>query len=358
MGGMALQGAVYRPRDAEHTVLHAVIREHLETFLHEAAARTDGPGLPRFVEEEFRAFLRCGVLAHGFARLRCDGCGLDRLLPFSCKRRGFCPSCGGRRMTERAAHAVDAVLPPVPVRQWVLSLPHWLRYVLAWNHRLCRAVLAAYVRALLAFQRQRARRLGVRDGQSGTLTVIQRFGGALNLNIHFHTLVLDGVFTTAGPEGVRFYPTPPPTDAEVARLLTTIRARILRRLRRRGLSPDAEGSRHDPVAEESPVLAGLSSASVQGRVALGPRAGARSLALGRDPEAEWVTSGGPRHAHVEGFDLHANVAVRGEDRERREQLCRYLLRPAVAQDRLRLTEDGRIVLELSWRVHIAGAGCG
>ena len=129
--------------------------------------------------------------------------------------------------------------------------------------------------------------------------------------------MLDGVFTTAGPEGVRFHPTPPPTDAEVARLLTTIRARILRRLRRRGLGPDAEGSRRYPVAEESPVLAGLSSASVQGRVALGPRAGARSLALGRDPEAEWVTSGGSRHAHVEGFDLHANVAVRGEDRERR-----------------------------------------
>src|SRR6185503_1874120 len=123
--------------------------------------------------------------------------------------------------------------------------------------------------------------------------------------------------------------------------------RILRRLRRQGLGPDAEGSRPDPVVEESPVMAGLSSASVQGRVALGPRAGARSLALGRDPDAEWVTSGGPRHAHVEGFDLHANVAVRGEDRERREQLCRYLLRPAVAQDRLRLTEDGRrIVLEL------------
>ena len=82
---MALQGAVYRPRDAEHTVLHTVIREHLETFLNEAAtARTDGPGLPRFVEEEFRAFLRCGVLAHGFARLRCDGCGLDRLLPLQC----------------------------------------------------------------------------------------------------------------------------------------------------------------------------------------------------------------------------------------------------------------------------------
>jgi hypothetical protein len=50
-------------------------------------------------------------------------------------------------------------------------------------------------------------------------------------------------------------------------------------------------------------------------------------ALGHDPEAQWVTSGGPRHAHLDGFDLHANVAVRGEERERLEQLCRYILRP-------------------------------
>ena len=69
-------------------MLHAVIAEHLEAFLSEAADRPDGPGLPRFVEDEFRAFLRCGVLAHGFARLRCEGCGLDRLLPFSCTGRG------------------------------------------------------------------------------------------------------------------------------------------------------------------------------------------------------------------------------------------------------------------------------
>jgi len=172
----------YRPRDAEHAVLHAVINEHLETFLREAIERGNGSGLPRFVEDEFREFLTCGVLAHGFARLRCDDCGLNRLLPFSCKGRGFCPSCGGRRMTERAAHAVDAVLPRAPVRQWVLSLPHWLRYMLAWDHGLCRTVLAVYVHALLGFQRQRALRLGVPDGRSGSLTVIQRFGGALNLN--------------------------------------------------------------------------------------------------------------------------------------------------------------------------------
>ena len=79
--------------------------------------------MPGFVEQEFRDFLTCGVLAHGFARLRCADCAFERLVPFSCKGRGFCPSCGGRRMTECAARLVDEVLPRVPVRQWVLTLP-------------------------------------------------------------------------------------------------------------------------------------------------------------------------------------------------------------------------------------------
>ena len=97
--------------------------EHLETFRAHAVSLRDGEGLPRFVEQEFRAFLGCGCLASGFARFHCDACGLDRLVPFSCKGRGFCPSCGGRRMAERAAHLVDRVFPDVAIRQWVLSLP-------------------------------------------------------------------------------------------------------------------------------------------------------------------------------------------------------------------------------------------
>lgn len=56
--------APYVPRAAADTVLHGVVREHLETFLAAAAARTDGVGLPRFIEREFRAFLRCGLLVH------------------------------------------------------------------------------------------------------------------------------------------------------------------------------------------------------------------------------------------------------------------------------------------------------
>ena len=54
---------MYRPRDAEHTVLHQVVAEHLEVFLRAVAVAGDGVGLPQFVEREFREFPLCGVYA-------------------------------------------------------------------------------------------------------------------------------------------------------------------------------------------------------------------------------------------------------------------------------------------------------
>jgi putative transposase len=113
---------------------------------------------------------------------------------------------------------------------------------------------------------------------------------------------------------------------------------------------DADLVRADPVVEESPALAGISSASLQGRIALGSRAGARVWRVRDDPDAPWVLSPAPRHAHLTGFDLHANVAVPAAERARLEHLCRYLPRPAAAQGRLRLLDDGRIVLtvETAW----------
>jgi len=83
--------------------------------------------LPQFVKDEFDAFLECGILAHGFVRVRCVQCAHEKLVAFSCKRRGICPSCGARRMAETAAWLVDHVIPKVPVRQWVLSFPIPLR---------------------------------------------------------------------------------------------------------------------------------------------------------------------------------------------------------------------------------------
>jgi len=80
----------------------AVVCDHFETFRVEASRVHERAGLPRFIDEEFRGFLRCGWLAGGFARFRCGSCGVDRLVPFSCKGRAVCPSCGGRRMTVSA----------------------------------------------------------------------------------------------------------------------------------------------------------------------------------------------------------------------------------------------------------------
>jgi hypothetical protein len=100
----------YAPRRPEDGTLYQIVRDHFETFRAHAASLRDGEGLPRFVEQEFRDFLQCGWLAGGFARFRCGGCGLDRLVPFTCRGRGLCPSCGGGRMAERAAHLVDHVL--------------------------------------------------------------------------------------------------------------------------------------------------------------------------------------------------------------------------------------------------------
>jgi hypothetical protein len=255
-------------------------------------------------------------------------------------------------MAERAAHLVDHVLPAVPMRQWVLSLPHRLRYLLARDHGLCRAVLRIYARALLTFMRRQAHRHGISDGRSGAVTAIQRFGSAVNLNVHFHTLVLDGAFAPDESGTPRFTRVPPSTDHEVARLLATIVRRIERLLRRRGLTPEDDAAHAtDPAAEDAPLLAALNRASVAGQSLLGRRPGAPVLRVGRDPDARWLTSSGPRHAHLSGFDLHANRTVRADDRAGVERLCHYLLRPPLAQDRLEILRDGRIACTLAhpWR---------
>jgi hypothetical protein len=103
---------------------------------------------PFWTEFQFDAFLECGIQAHGFLRLRRGECGHDKLLAFSCKRRGFCPSCGARRMSQTAAHLVDHVIPHVPVRQWVLSLPIPLRLLLAAQPELVTPVLQVVQRVL------------------------------------------------------------------------------------------------------------------------------------------------------------------------------------------------------------------
>ena len=220
--------AVYRPRSPDKTVLHRIVQENLEPFLAEIRENHEhGFGLPPFVEDEFRAFIKCGVLAHGFMRVVCGGCGDDTLVAFSCKKRGVCPSCTQRRAVDAAAHLTDAVLPAVPMRQWVATFPIKVRWLFARRPALIGRALAIFLRALATWHRRRAAAMGVNgDTQHGAVTFVQRFNSALGLNIHVHVLVPDGVFKDDGA----FHRLPGPRDDDVRDLLRKVALRVCRML--------------------------------------------------------------------------------------------------------------------------------
>ena len=343
--------ALYTPRHPEESILYSVVAEQLETFL--ARQRERDRLVPRFVERELRSFLECGILAHGFIRVYCDACRRDRVVPFSCKKRGFCPSCGGRRMADTAAHLVDRVFPEVPVRQWVLSLPFSLRYRLAYDATLVRDVLQIFVRTVFASIRRRA---GIpasnRQARCGAVSFVQRFGDALRLNVHFHTLALDGIYLVHEKGEVVFRHVAPPSDAEVASVADRVHLRVARLLERRGLGPNADPEEADTLQRDQPLLAQLYGASVSGRVATGPRAGQLVAKVGDSVEWEdLVVPSGVRCAAVAGFSVHADVCVPAHDRMRLEKLCRYAGRPPLATERLSVLPGGRLLYRLKrrWR---------
>ena len=169
-------------------------------------------------------------------RLVCKGCGEELLVAFSCKKRGFCPSCVGRRMSDVAAHLVDEVFPEeVPMRQWVCSLPWALRYVLGYDRKLCADVLRAFISTLKQCLRRRAKReFGLRsvsEAQVGAVTVVQRSDSALRLNVHFHTLAADGVWVRDADGELRFRELPPPSAEDVAEVASRSYEKLVRVLR-------------------------------------------------------------------------------------------------------------------------------
>jgi len=189
-------GVLWCSRIEKSVFLNKAVAEHLETFLASLDADPDAKGLPAYVQRKFYDYLQCGILAHGFLRLGCDTCKKEMLLAFSCKRRGFCPSCAGRRMAQTAAHLVECVIPWVPTRQWVVSVPIPLRYwtapskeLTAKVHTIIRTTIAQYYMnqdVKSGIERQKV--------QPGSVTFIQRFGGAINLNVHYHVVFLEGAY--------------------------------------------------------------------------------------------------------------------------------------------------------------------
>ncbi len=327
-GGFPARGA-YARRQPEKTPLYQVFQRHLPAFERMWTDTGSGGCLPKFVTGELQSFLRCGILAYGFAQMHCDSCRKRHLVAFSCKGRGFCPSCMGRRMNEGAANLVDHALPEgVPLRQWVLTLPHPLRYPLAFDAGHLGKVLRIFTRTVSAwYGRQHP------GGKTGSVTVIQRASSDLRLNPHFHTLFLDGVYRL-GPEGESpdFEPAPTPTQEDIEAVVQRARKRILRYLAKQGVvafaAAPGEGEVHAQVDEtlgtSDPALAGLMAAATVGAAPAGPALGRAPVRLppGTGPEPK-----GYLCAQDAAFNLHAARRVAPNDRQGREMLCRYILRP-------------------------------
>jgi hypothetical protein len=350
---MAPAVATYAPREPSQTVLYHVIAAHLETFLGSCHDDPNGSGLPAYVEREFYDYLRCGILAHGFLRLECDTCHHELLVPFSCKRRGFCPSCAGRRMAQMAAHLVEQVLPWVPTRQWVVSVPVPLRYWMAASQDLTAKVHTIIRTTIGQYYVNQAVQRGLERASvhPGSVTFLQRFGSALQLNLHFHCVFIEGVYLdrTAASLKPRFVQADPPTDTDIAEVVQKIGRRVIRKLRRLGYletgleAPVTTG--YDPLRDHEPTLARTIAASVQHRIACGERAGqpVRRIGSGFGAEGEAPRLTGPHCASVNGFSLHAHTAIPAHRRDQLEQLLRYTARGAVSLERLTHDANGDLV---------------
>ncbi|MBI4404035.1 MAG: transposase zinc-binding domain-containing protein, partial [Deltaproteobacteria bacterium] len=266
----------YVRHEPQKTILYRAVEENFLTFA-QAIEETGQGRLPTHVYREVEAYMDCGILACGFIRVRCRNCHYEKLVALSCKRRGFCPSCGGRRMNEVAAHLTDFVFPKVPVRQWVLSLPFLVRYLLAYNPKLTTKILAIFIRVVTNWYQKTARKDGVTCGKVGVITFIQRFGGAINLNVHFHSLFLDGAYYE--DEGKwKFHSVRAPRDLEIATLARRINCRVTRYLKRQGLldSDDIEA-----CERQDGVLSEIGAASIQNLIAVGERKGKKVRRIGR-----------------------------------------------------------------------------
>jgi hypothetical protein len=152
------------------------------------------------------------------------------------------------------------------------------------------------------------------------VTFIQRFGDALNINVHFHLLAMDGVYSADDNGVIRFYPVAPPSDKEVAKVAEKIAQRIERLMIRYGMT-----EKDEEFSNKQPLLAELYGASVSGRVATGPKAGRSLTKVGDDIDLEEVgVISSPRCASISGVNVHANVLIPAHDRLRLERLLTRL----------------------------------
>lgn len=220
-----------------------------------------------------------------------------------------CPSCGARRMVDSAALLTDEVLPRVPLRQWVLSVPFQLRFLFASYSELMGKALGIVYRTIATWLIRQAG-FNHSTARTGAVTFIQRFGSALNLNVHFHMLFLDGVYI-AGLEGNKqlFRRVKAPDQEALQALVTTIATRLARYLVKEGvLEQDVENSTLSLDHLEPNPMQQVHGHSITYRIAVGPQQGKKVFTLQtllpRTDEDRFSPVG-----KVDGFSLHAGCVT-------------------------------------------------
>ena len=339
----------YRRRRPEFTPCYKTLLNHLETFIAEREA--EGRPLPDYVLEEFESYLRCGVPAHGFLRLKCEGCGEEMIVAFSCKKRGFCPSCCAKRMAEAASHLVENVLPLAPYRQFVVSFPIPLRHWLQTNKKLWSKIHSIVIKQIHSYYREKALASGVDDPTPGSISFTQRAGSAANLNPHAHILCPDGVYTRVGGKA-RFEKSTMMTDKDAENLISAIASSCMRYLQKLGyldkegdvvISPEA-----DDLFRDNEALTLATASSISGKIAFGPAAGQYVTRIGGGfgyAEERPVAKGALCYS-VNGFSLHAATRVRRNSRDRLRSLIEYIARGPISNERLEILSDERVKLQL------------
>ena len=208
----------------------------------------------------------------------------------------------------------------------VVTFQRRVRYHLAADPKIATEALREVLRVIFAWQRRCARRNGVRPERAhsnGAITFVQRFNSALELSLHFHILVSDGVFVRAGSDvdaRPRFVKLDAPTDDEVVALLDQTVRRVTDLLLRRGRLDD-------DMLDDAPE----------------PHLLAAAVPVSANSMPFIEESLPPLCARRDGFSLHAGREVHQNDRVSLERLARYGLRPALALDRLSEGPDGMIL---------------
>ena len=246
-------------------------------------------------------------------------------------------------MANTGAAIVDRVLPDVPVRQYVLSLPFDLRKLAAFKADVLTALGRIFVDSIFASYGARAKRDGIAGAQCGAINFVQRFGSSVNLHVHFHVAVLDGVYVRNEQGALVFHPAVPPTTKELDEIVRRVQRRALAWLRRHDYLDDGPApDRSNEAPAQTAIDACASIAMGRGQLA--------TLANADEPEDDRDGVHGNSSGAVErdGFNLHAGVRIEAGDDAGREKLCRYAARPPLSLERLRRLPGGRIAYRLKY----------